>query len=357
MAPNQIDVTSTFGYTHLAFSFAGISSSGDGGIIEPYNGNTAYYSKYAQFNSLKTSNPTLKTLIAVGGWNFDQSRFVDVASTSAKRTTFANSVVTFLNSHDFDGIDIDWEYPTTRQGSPQDYVNYPKLCQALRIAFDAAGHSSSDSNPWLITIATSINVYKIQQGYDMLSMALYVDWFNIMSYDIYGAWDTTAGSHTDMTYIKSTMNYIFSLGVPRQQLVLGLAAYGRSARLSSTSCTTVGCAINGAGLSGCHGEAGNLPWFQIKEQFIDVGPSSYDSLTLNTNTGSMELVTGGNLYFTSFDNDDTFNIKYQYAYAQCMRGIMWYVLCLLYICSFTLIYLMVHLPIIFPLHCYQTQSF
>jgi len=192
------------------------------------------------------------------------------------------------------------------------------LCEALREAFDNAGHTD-----WLITIATSINEEKIELGYDMVSMANHVDWFNMMSYDIYGSWDSTAGSHTDMRFIQSTMDYIYDLGIPRQQLVLGLAAYGRSSRLASTTCTTIDCSIWGAGLSGCHGEGGNLPYFQIKETYLDVGPSSYDSLILNEETGSMELVTGGNLYFTSFDNEETFNIKYQYAFAQCLRGIMW----------------------------------
>lgn len=64
LQPNAIDVDG-FGYTHLAFSFAGVSASG---LIEPYNGNSAeYVPKYASFNSLKTNHPTLKTLIAVGG--------------------------------------------------------------------------------------------------------------------------------------------------------------------------------------------------------------------------------------------------------------------------------------------------
>ncbi len=64
LQPNAIDVDG-FGYTHLAFSFAGVSASG---LIEPYNGNSAeYVPKYASLNSLKTNHPTLKTLIAVGG--------------------------------------------------------------------------------------------------------------------------------------------------------------------------------------------------------------------------------------------------------------------------------------------------
>ena len=119
------------------------------------------------------------------------------------------------------------------------------------------------------------------------------------------------------------MNYIYNLGVSRDKLVLGLAAYGRSMTLSSTSCITDGCLVSGAGLGGCHGEGGNLPFFQIDETYVATG--NYDSLVLNPVTASMELVTGGNRYFTSYDSPETFSIKYQYALDHCLRGIMWYV--------------------------------
>jgi chitinase len=152
-------------------------------------------------------------------------------------------------------------------------------------------------------------------------MAPYVDWFNIMSYDIFGSWDTTAGANSDLPYIQNTMNYIYNLDISRDKLVLGLAAYGRSMTLSSTSCTTDGCSVSGAGLTGCHGEAGNLPYFQIDETYIQTG--NYDSLWLNPASGTMELVTGGNRYFTSYDSPETLGIKYRYALDNCMRGVMW----------------------------------
>ena len=102
VAPDEIDVQK-FGYTHLAYSFAGISTDGK---LEPYYGNTAEYSSYELFNSLKYSNPNLKTLIAVGGWTFDQSRFSYVSMDSGRRRNFAKSVVAFLETHGFDGIDL-----------------------------------------------------------------------------------------------------------------------------------------------------------------------------------------------------------------------------------------------------------
>ena len=66
---------------------------------------------YRNFNALKKKkgNEKLKTLIAVGGWSFDQRIFVDVSSSVAKREKFAKSVVDFLKEYGFDGIDLDWE--------------------------------------------------------------------------------------------------------------------------------------------------------------------------------------------------------------------------------------------------------
>ena len=56
-----------FGYTHLVYSFAGISLFGE---LEPYNGIMDEVNLYSEFNNLKKhpDNQGLKTLIAVGGW-------------------------------------------------------------------------------------------------------------------------------------------------------------------------------------------------------------------------------------------------------------------------------------------------
>ena len=63
---------------------------------------------------------------------------------------------------------------------------------------------------------------------------------------------------------------------------------------------------------------GNLPYFQIDEMIKN---GDYDSLNFNEQTGSMEMISGNS--WTSYDSPETLNIKYRYAFDQCLRGIMW----------------------------------
>lgn len=72
---------------------------------------------YKKFNSLKKVNPRLKTIIAIGGWNEGSIKYSEMASTDEGRKKFAQSVVAFLDRHGFDGLDMDWEYPTQRGGN------------------------------------------------------------------------------------------------------------------------------------------------------------------------------------------------------------------------------------------------
>jgi chitinase len=187
---------------------------------------------------------------------------------------------------------------------------------AVRDAFHAA------SEDFVISMATPVNTATLSSGYDLPSLASSLDFFNILAYDIHGIWDSPmlVGAHTDIQYIEDSVQYMLGAGVPSQQLVVGLAAYGRTYTLSNASCKTVGCGFSGAGPGGCAGEDGYMPFFTIDE-FIQSG--NYSSLQLNPTTGSMELVIEGNKWI-SFDNQETFQLKASMASKYCLGGYMWW---------------------------------
>ena len=60
---------------------------------------------------LRQKNPDLKVMIAIGGWNEGVKKYSDMVSDGAVRKNFVESVVKFVELHEFDGLDLDWEYP------------------------------------------------------------------------------------------------------------------------------------------------------------------------------------------------------------------------------------------------------
>lgn len=71
-----------------------------------------------------------------------------MAATEEGRRDFAQSVLRFLVYYDFDGLDLDWEYPTTRGGIPEDGENYAALLKVLKETI----------SPWGLTLTTAVPI-------------------------------------------------------------------------------------------------------------------------------------------------------------------------------------------------------
>lgn len=114
--------------------------------------------------------------------------------------------------------------------------------------------------------ATLPSSYWYLQHFDLVGMEPHLDWFNMMSYDIHGVWDSAsvwAGPyvrpHTNLTEIDEGMQLLWRVNVDPAKVVLGLGWYGRSFTLSDPSCNKPWCTFTAGGKAGpCSGEAGIL---------------------------------------------------------------------------------------------------
>lgn len=99
-------------YTHIFFSFSLIDP--DTFRLTPMDFDTG--TLYNRVSAMKARSEDLEVWIAIGGWAMNdpgatRTTFSDLAKSTAAQEEFFESLVTFLDNHGFDGVDIDWEYP------------------------------------------------------------------------------------------------------------------------------------------------------------------------------------------------------------------------------------------------------
>lgn len=107
--------------------------------------------------------------------------FSQLAASTANQAKFFASLISFLSTYNFDGVDIDWEYPQApnRSGADTDFVAFPIFLSNLKRALASTGGRDGLS----VAIPAS---YWYLQHFDIAEMAKTIDWFNIMTYDLHG---------------------------------------------------------------------------------------------------------------------------------------------------------------------------
>ncbi|MFF3614699.1 glycosyl hydrolase family 18 protein [Streptomyces sp. NPDC002580] len=205
-------------------SVSGVADTWD----QPLRGN------FNQLRELKAKYPNIKILWSFGGWTWSGG----FAQAAANPTAFANSCYSLVEdprwADVFDGIDIDWEYPNACGLScdTSGAAAYKNLMGALRAKFGTNN---------LVTAATTADGTsggKIDAA-DYAGAAQYVDWYNVMSYDFFGAFAAQGPTapHSPLTSYSGIPTPGFttadaiakfkSKGVPASKLLIGIGFYGR----------------------------------------------------------------------------------------------------------------------------------
>uniref|UniRef100_A0AAU2JQ17 chitinase n=1 Tax=Streptomyces sp. NBC_00049 TaxID=2903617 RepID=A0AAU2JQ17_9ACTN len=181
-----------------ADSVSGVADKWDQPIVGVFN----------QFKQLKTKYPHLKINISIGGWTYSKY-FSDAAKTDASRKKLVSSCIDQYIKGNlpveggyggagtaagiFDGIDIDWEYPGSSGGhlgnhyAPEDKQNFTLLLKEFRTQLDAYG-AANGGKKYLLTSALPAGQDKIKY-IETDKIGAYLDYANIMTYDMHGAWD------------------------------------------------------------------------------------------------------------------------------------------------------------------------
>ncbi|KAJ8108075.1 hypothetical protein OPT61_g8424 [Boeremia exigua] len=207
--------------------------------------NTAGYTPYVPISTIRSEYPNAKIMIAVGGWG-DDIGFTTVSQTDGTIQKFANDVNTMLTNTGADGVDIDWEYPG---GNGADYKQvsnsdkayqieaFPKLLAATR------GAIGSDK---LLSIAVPG-----KKG-DMIGFTSetgpkiwpFVNYVNVMSYDLMNRRDTITQHHTSVTGSEEAIKNYLDIGAPPSKINLGFAYYAKYfTTAGDCSASPLGCPI------------------------------------------------------------------------------------------------------------------
>ncbi|MET9994439.1 chitinase C-terminal domain-containing protein [Streptomyces mutabilis] len=230
--------------THINYAFAHVDggnklSVGPDSAANPATGMTwpgvegaemdpdlPYKGHFNQLNKFKKQHPDVKTMISVGGWaetggyfaddgkRMDSGGFYSMATNADGSVnqdgidTFADSAVDFVRKYGFNGVDIDYEYPTTMKdaGNPLDWSfangrraglvkGYAALMQTLREKLDRAG--AADGRHYLLSVAAPSSGYLLR-GMETFQVQKYLDYVNIMSYDLHGAWNEHVGPNASL---------------------------------------------------------------------------------------------------------------------------------------------------------------
>ncbi len=201
---------------------------------------------------LRAQNPNLKLGISVGGWS-KSADFPLVAADEQARKNFVDNLLKFIEYTNMDFIDIDWEFAgEIRQPDKVDNKNdegnpyaseadkelYIKLLEDLRAGTDKLGAELGKEIE--LTVALPAPKAKIDAGIDVARLFDLVDFANIMSYDMRGAWDPVSGHQSGLyandndplagenhLSVDESVNYLIEQGAAPDKIVIGAAFYTR----------------------------------------------------------------------------------------------------------------------------------
>ncbi|CAO3620437.1 unnamed protein product [Cunninghamella blakesleeana] len=336
-------------YTHIHYAFAIMIKGATPEYSDPQQVETQLPELVKAAHDKKA-----KVLLSVGGWSGCLT-FSTMAANASKRKKFIKWNIDEMTKYNLDGIDIDWEYPSNlgpgcnSMDSDNDAKNFLTLLQELRAAMDYKFKKGKKE----LSIAAHVRTFKTSKGYltDVSEYAKVLDRFNLMTYDINGAFNSTSGPNAPFNFEPGkgdADSYVSAIdtwrkaGVPASKIIPGLAFYGRSATATVDMSKTnqyqpqvAGNPPHGDSLDAfwqnpyCSKEAGGLSgiwrYANLRSEGVLTSPTTAASPWIrrwDNITQTPWLFNPTDKTFISYDDPKSIGIKTDYAISKNLGGLM-----------------------------------
>ena len=178
-----------------------------------------------------------------------------------------------------------------------------------------------------------MGIETIDKGYEVSEITKYLDFINLMAYDLHGSWENFTG-HNAPLYARSdeidkqaelnvdyALKYWLDNGAPPEKLVLGLGLYGRAFTLESTNNTLPGAPASGAAKAGRFTrEAGFLSYYEVCEKI------KKKNWKVEWDKEAMVPYAYKDKQWVGYDDEKSIAIKAVYAKEKNLAGIMFWVI-------------------------------
>ncbi|KAK9705826.1 hypothetical protein RND81_07G084900 [Saponaria officinalis] len=303
------DIDSTL-FTHLFCAFANLNTTTNQLSI------SAECSSFTQ--TVQQKNPSVKTLLSIGGGSANSSLFNSMASQPASRKTFIDSSINLARSNGFLGLDLDWEQQTTSG----EMSNLGTLLTEWRAAVNAEA-TNTGRQPLLLSAALAVSPrVNPSATYPATVIAKTLDWVNVMAYDFYdqNRSPTLTRSHaalrdpTGGVSGSSGISAWINAGVPAKQLVLGFPYYGYAWKLVNPNNHGLLAPANGADTSVGVPDKGQPDYNQIEAFIIQ----KQATVVFNSSYGTNYCYSGNT--WINYDDTQTVAAKVSYAKTNGLLG-------------------------------------
>lgn len=305
------------------YAFATIDTNGNLTLSSPDN--------LKELLELKDYNT--RVLVSVNGCGAASQTFYEITKTDSKTKKLATNIVDLLEQYKFDGVDIDWEYESSSYPVTKAATN--RLFKFIREELDK--RQVKGGTPYLLTAAIPSTGWALDADrYDFKTLDGYLDYINIMSYDLN---HETKSSFVSPLYTSTKdkgygysadygVKKMASKGFTKSKLIIGAAGYGKTYEVSKNLTGDYpGLGITGK-LTKIDGVSGSFASGTIYTSGIDtLKKNSNYKMYIEKNTAGN--VVGSYLYsktdgiFISYDDPEVMKAKYNYAIANNVGVFCW----------------------------------